>query len=217
MHIFVKTVAAAILAMTATAAHAASATLTPTADGNVQVFGGDDVTTDLATIDFVQSGGLIRNAILEFDLSAIPDLSTITGASLTFTIARFVSNTGGNPASVDLFAYPGDGIVSILDFDAAGTQVFDGTTPFGGVAGDTRVFAFSDLTPVSDALAGDLLTLRLETDSFASVLFAALENATLDPASLSVTYDAPMAPIPLPAGLPLLLAGLGGLALLRRR
>ena len=160
--------------------------LTPTADGDAQTFGGDDVDTTDTVIAFTQSGGLVRNGIMEFDLTSIPNSTTITSATLEITLTRFVSNTGGNPAAIDIFAYDGDGVVDIADYDAAGTQVADASTPVGGVAGDLRSFSLSPLTPFSDALVSDLLTLRIETDSFASINFAAIENATYDAAKLKI-------------------------------
>jgi len=159
--------------------------LMPTADGDVQTFGGDDVDTMSTLIAFTQSGGLVRNGILEFDLSSIPDASLINSATLEITLTRFVSNFG-NPAAIDIFAYVGDGLIDILDFDAVGTQVADTTTPTGGVAGDVRSFSLSPLTLFSDALVDNLLTLRIETDSFASINFASLENTTLDAAKLTI-------------------------------
>ena len=203
------------------AAHAASVTFDPTADGDVQVFGGDDVDSIDDVLSVTQSGGLARNAIFEFDLSSIADDATIDAVTFSFTITRFVSNTGGNPAAVELFAYSGDGVVDIDDFGASATQVVDSTAAGGGSAGDTFDFSFGTVAPVQDALAGDELTVRFETNSFASIALAALENTSFDAATLTVDYTpAPgggPAPVPLPAGLPMLLAGLGAMAWVRRK
>ncbi|SFQ96982.1 VPLPA-CTERM protein sorting domain-containing protein [Poseidonocella sedimentorum] len=201
-------------ALFAGAVNAATVTLSPTADGDVQVHGGDVFNTTDGVLSFVQSGALIRNAIMEFDLSSIVDTATINSATLTITLTQFVSDLGST-AAIDLFAYNGNGAVDIDDYDAAGTQVADTTTPTGGVAGDTRSFSFSTVAPITSALSGNLLTLRLETDNFATIFFGALENTTIDAAALTIDYTGPSA-VPLPAGLPLLLVGLGGLAALRR-
>lgn len=200
----------AILAFSvATTANALSFNINPTVDGDVQVFGGDSVNTTNTGIAFTQSGGLIRNGILEFDLSGIANGSTINSASLDITLTRFVSNTGSNPAAIDVFAYNGDGVVNIADFNAAGTQVVNTTTPQGGSSGDVRSFTFTSVAPIAAALIGDLLTLRIETDSFASILFASLENATLDAALLKINFTEPVVSVvPLPAALPLFGSGL---------
>ena len=194
-------------------AQAASVDLSPTADGDVQTFGGDDVNDSRTHIAFTQSGGLARNGILEFNLSSIADGAIITAARLDITLTRFVSNTGSNPSAIDIIAYNGDGIVDINDYAAAGTQVVDTTTPAGGVSSDVRSFTFDSLAPVTDALMGDLLTLRIETDSFASINFASLENASLNAANLHIEFT----PVPLPAGLPLILSGLALLSGIRRK
>lgn len=197
---------------------AATVDLTPTADGDVQIFGGDSVETTNTAIAFTQSGGLARNAILEFDLSSIANGSTINSVTLDLTLTRFVSNLGSAPAAIDVFAYIGDGVVNIDDFAATGTQVADTSTPHGGTGGDVRSFSLSVASVFTDALVGDLLTLRIETDNFASINFAALENSGFAPANLSIDFTPPST-VPVPAALPLLAAALGlfGFAGWRRR
>jgi len=208
--LFTIAASTAILAFSvSTTANALSIDINPTADGDVQVFGGDSVDTVDTRISFTQSGGLIRNGILEFDLSGIVDGSTINSASLDITLTRFVSNTGSNPAAIDVFAYNGDGVVNIADFNATGTQVVNTTTPQGGSSGDVRSFTFTSVAPIVTALIGDLLTLRIETDSFASIQFASLENTTLSAALLKIDFTEPtISVVPLPAALPLFGSGL---------
>jgi hypothetical protein len=77
-------------------AHGATATLSPTADGDMTTFGGAVVDTTSTTIEFIQSGRNIHNAVLEFNLASIADGSTINRVSLAITLSRFVSNTGSN-------------------------------------------------------------------------------------------------------------------------
>lgn len=166
-------------------AHGATATLTPTADADMTTFGGAVVDTTSTTIEFIQSGRNIHNAVLEFNLTSIADGSTINSVSLAITLSRFVSNTVSNPAATDVFAFAGDAVVDIADY-SGGTQVYDATTAYGGTGGDVRTFVLSDMTTFETLLVGNLLTLRLETDSFARVQFASLENTVFDAAALSV-------------------------------
>ncbi len=155
------------------------ASLNPTADGDIQLFGGTDIDTTDTIIAFTQSGGLIRNAIFEFDLSSIPDGSAINSVSLDMTLTRFVSNVSSNPAAIDIFAF----------------------------AGDVRSFALSPTSFFDGALAADLITIRIETDSFASINIAALENSTFDPVTLNINFE-PADPVPAPAFASLFAGGL---------
>ncbi len=186
----------------------------PTADGDVQTHGGTVINTTGGAVGITQSGALIKNGIFEFDLSSIPDASTINSVTLMVELGRFISNVGSGPAEIDIIAYNGDGVIDVADFDAAGTQVVDTNTPSAGTGGgDMLSFTFTDVTPVFDALAGNLLTLRVETDSFASIQFAALESNDYNPAKLTVDYSA----VPVPGALVFGLTALAGLALTARR
>ncbi len=217
MTIISSVLGAAAAVILAGAAHAATIDLTPTIDGDVQVFGGDDVQTTADKLSMTQSGGLTRNAILEFNLSAIPDSAIINAVDISMVLTRFISNVGGRDVALDVFTYLGDGVVDISDHGASGTQALDTTTAAGGNAGDVRSFSLTDLSTFGAALAGDLLTVRLETESFASWQIAALENGSYDPVTLSIDYTDRISAVPLPAGLPLLLGGLGLLGLTARR
>jgi hypothetical protein len=101
---------------------------------------------------------------------------------------------------------------SLLVSDAGGTLLQSSlvvSSGFGFDAGiDTFGVLFGDLTGTAATTFGD----------FAFVLFSYSADDALDgvysPVSVDVTAD--VAPIPLPASLPLLLAGIGGLAFLPR-
>ncbi|MET1416040.1 VPLPA-CTERM sorting domain-containing protein [Roseibium sp. HPY-6] len=212
-HIF-ATLAALIFP---TSLSAATMTINTVDDGWVQTFGGDTVNTSDTTVSVSQSGGNIFNGIFEFNLAGIDDNATINSVAFEWTNTRFVSNLG-NSAEVDLFAYLGDGTVTVSDFDAAGDQVADTSVSTGGSPGDVTMIAFTDLNMFTTALLGDLLSVRFETDSFASFQIASLENQDWAAARLTVDYTpGPVSAVPLPASGLLLLGALGGVAGLRRR
>ncbi|GGY45644.1 hypothetical protein GCM10007148_13330 [Parvularcula lutaonensis] len=200
-------------------ASAATIQFTATDDGTVKTFGGDSVDTTSDTISVVQSGVNIVNGVLEFDLGAIGPGATVNAASLSLALARPVSNAIGATAEVDIFAYGGDGAVTIADFGAAGTQVFDGSIPTGGSQLDIFNFNLTQLLPLQAQLGG-LLTLRLETDSFASLAFLSMEQGFGAAFSPILTIDftpAPTNPVPIPGALPLFAAGLASLGFARSK
>lgn len=197
-------------------AQGATIELSPIADGDVQTWGGDSVDSTDTFLTVTQSGGLQRQAILEFDLSAVDDAATIISATLEFTLIGGISNIASYPtAAIDIFAFNGDGIVDIGDYSTPGTQVVDTTTPKGGAGGDVRGFGFTELSPIQLALVGNMLTLRIETDSFATINFAALENSIYDQASLTINYS--VAAVPIPPAFLLMASGLALFGGIRRR
>jgi hypothetical protein len=195
---------------------AATVDFTPSADGDITTWGGDNVDTIDTVITVVESGRNITNGILEFDLSSISDTAIINSASLSVTLTRFISNVPSQPtAKIDIFAFNGDGTVNISDYSASGTKVVDTTTPKGGVAGDKLTFDFENLTPINTALAGDLLTLRFETDNYASIAFATSENTNYAAAILSVDYT-DVSAVPVPAAALLFAPAMLGFVALRK-
>lgn len=201
--------AAFLLAVTGPAT-AASLTFNPTADGDVQLFGGASVNTTNPTLFFTQSGGLERRIILEFDLSAIPDTATINSVDLTMSLTTPIIGAF-LPADYDVFAFNGDGVVDAADFSASKTQVVTSTITEPENSGLVIARSFSDLAPVLAALSGNLLTLSVETNSFASGNFVSIDsgNPSSFP-SLSVDFT-PVAAVPIPAALPLAVTGLAAL------
>ncbi len=211
------------------AATAATVNLTTSADGIVQnTHGPVAAVSDLMTLNVVELGGSTYSAaIFEFDLSSIANTSSVTSAAFSFTLAQNVVSPSLPAMAFEVDAYLGDGLIDVSDFSTLGSQVIDDSilASFGGVpgamAGDVLTFGLSSLLTVQNALAGDMLTLRVRpTSAFAFNQFsiAALENTTFGAASLRIeTTAAQTSTVPLPAGLPLLLAGLGALAITRKR
>lgn len=193
------------------------ATFVAVEDGEVQVFGGDTVDTTDVRLTTIQSGGLERNIILEFDIGSIAPGSTIDSASLAIVKDGIFSNTGTD-LPLHLLAYNGDGVIDISDFDAVATNVGDFTINNAPIPanGTEFVFDLSDVAPLQTALdtAAGLLTVRLETDSFATINFASLETATgFAPPELRVTFTA----IPEPASLAILVGATLIFGVRRRR
>ncbi len=222
----------------ATASHASTLNLNPTADGVVTENG--DGTTGLAVstgtdlVPVTQSVFLSTTVAFEFNLTGI-------NQSNVSSVQFVVSTLGGTVASDDnaaifLEGTNGDGSITTDDLSSA----YGGTTP-GTPLGveeldDGVVYAFNaqiiydlDVSTLF-ALAGvdGLVTLRLyisDPDTVAGFNFFSLESAGVDynliedgiqggnPAYLAFN----MAAVPLPAGLPLLLAGLGALGFVARR
>lgn len=188
-------------------------TFSPTADGDTQIFGGDDVETGAARLTMTQSGGLVRNIILEFDLNGLSPGDTINSASLGLVKDGNLSNLGG-PAPIEIFGYVGDGVIDIADFNATATQLATDSIALGQANGTALNFSLSTSTIQSAVDSNGLLTLRLETNSFAVVEFASLETTTgFSPPTLTLDVTS----VPEPSALVLLLSVSLGLCGIRRR
>ncbi len=182
-----------------------------TVDGYVQSSGvlglSTSATNDEVFIDSSMSGeNNVRHGIYEFDLADVPDGATIMAATLQLTTARFISNTGGNPAPVSIYGYTGDGTISTSDYDAAAPTIGFQELPLSAATGATIDFDFSDLTEISAAnnSPGDVFGAGSKTISFVSFRIASLENVNFAPPTLVVTY------VPEPGSTALLLVGLMG-------
>ncbi|WP_176445093.1 VPLPA-CTERM sorting domain-containing protein [Maliponia aquimaris] len=216
---------AACLALSAPAASAATVVLQTTADGAVANGGGPVVAvTNSNTITALRYSSTVQSfAIFEFDLSGIADTSTIDSAVFGYVNGSIGAAFGGL-ASYQVDAFLGDGTVDVADFSTPGVSVGTGQVAVGpGVLGTSDTMTLTAGPIFQSALAGNLLTLRIGTTvPFQQIQFAALESTIYANATLTLgttPFVPPPQPglVPLPAGLPLLLSGLGVIGLLRRR
>ena len=163
----------------------------------------------------------------------VPHEATIADGEALFIEAEFfrISFLFGND-TVTLQILSLDSDVSSLSFWSAGDDVFNGlrltvTDPeFPGLASvglteTVGVVGISDPAsrPVAALDGPNVLVLDLQDLGFATQFFLTGTDPIPGSATFTVTFAGgeTAAPIPLPAGLPLLLAGLGGLELMARR
>ncbi|MEM8834499.1 MAG: hypothetical protein AAGD00_01640 [Planctomycetota bacterium] len=188
----------------------------PVDDGNIQFSGalGFETVTDESTLRFSRSGNNnVRNAVLEFSLAMLPSDATITGAVFQFETAGLLSNVGGAPAPVEAFVFAGDGSVTDDDHQNLTEGLAAGSIelPTGSA---TPIGSFIELTldpSVIQSVVNDgasFLTLRLQTQNFATVSLRSLE--TDEPKGVLPTLL--LAYIPAPGAF-----GLAGVALLTAR
>lgn len=197
-----------------TTAEAQLMTFNPTADGDTQIFGGDFVDTSAARLGILQSGGNIRNSILEFDLSSLGSGDIVTSAVLGLVKDGSLSNLGG-PVPIEIFGYLGDGVIDIADHNAVATQLATGSIALGQANGTALSFSLGTPTIQSAIDASGLLTIRLETNNFATVNFASLETTTaFSPPTLTLGVASS---VPEPSALALLLSASIGFCGIRRR
>lgn len=160
------------------------------------------------------NGAVSGNALAE-SLDASPTTILLDlGAQIVATV------TGGPSLSVTVNP------VSNQTFNAS---AYDGTIDFGGTSGVTYNGIGgldSDFSVLTSGLAGfignGMISIGLtgtgtSTASGAGNLITQFSTNAAAEATVTYTYTPPTSEVPLPAGLPLLLAGLGGLALVRRR
>lgn len=208
---------------------AATVSLAPTVDGSVIQNGGAAFGTD-STSDGVLlqvSGPLSQIGVFEFDLSSI-NLAAVTAAEFVVAQAGPHLQAPGGITHFFLEGYGGDGAVTISDLSAAGTLL--GAFDIGDLnaGGFNTEWSFGIDPLFFLGLGGGLVTLRLgvsDPDGFTGLSIFTNESEFIDrnvilpgvqggtPPRLNFTVAA----VPLPASLPLLLAGLGGMVMLRRR
>ena len=141
--------------------------------------------------------------------------TTLGGGTLT------IATTGTGFDGIDLGSSTGE----FMDVDLAGTDpgrfecgvANDGGTLISGATGDDNCLFSFDLTVTQGALgaaiADGAATVTLAMGQTVDFFFG--EGA--DEIAVTLQYEEGSAVVPLPASLPFLLAGLGGLALIARR
>ena len=161
-------------------------------------------------------------------IDTVATFSTITGTITLFDLVAFAGNPATYIAPVVTFDQ-----FAVSEFEGAPTWLFienDGYlgkdtigTLGGTVEGDN--FGFSLVDDQGSALMSAAVPANLNLSDFeaADFFFSTIDRSnpqlprSLDFVLYSITSLTPLSDIPLPAGLPLLGAGLLGLGLLRRR
>ncbi|MFW2542146.1 choice-of-anchor E domain-containing protein [Primorskyibacter sp. 2E107] len=171
----------------------------------------------LGTLDSVSlslTGSVDGDANAE-SLDGAPAVITLSlSATITASVAGFPGlSVDVNPLSSSIF----------------NATSFDGTIDFGGTSGvsysgltasdsDTSVFT-SGLSPFigNGTFSLDLSAVGASSGSGAGNLITQFFTDAGATASVTYNYTPPISEVPLPAGAPLLIGALGGLALVRRR
>ena len=179
----------------------------------------------------------MRKGILGMALVALLALvrAEPAGASLVFTFSfNNALNGGGHVTGVISGLNEGTGAASSVEVTSnsagfgvaeyAPTAAINSWTVTGGLITDYKFFSLGNVNPATDA------TLFFDASSFNGLSFRAglsntphsvvLGNDNVDSSDIGLAIGAsagPSAEVPLPATLPLLVAGLAGLAYLRRR
>ena len=173
--------AVAVGVLAASPAAAALITLAPIADGWVKLFGTDELVTAGDPLRLFTSGGLQKRVILEFDLGAIPEGSTIDSAVLAVVRNGTFSVTAPPVAlAIHLSGYSGDGVVTFGDYDTAGTSLGVFSEVETQPNGTEFSWSLTSVDPLQDALdsANDLLTIRAVATNIGILHLVSLETAT---------------------------------------
>ncbi|MEM1079723.1 MAG: VPLPA-CTERM sorting domain-containing protein [Pseudomonadota bacterium] len=150
-----------------------------------------------SSVDLEVNGAAIQSA-------GMPTNNRLTQVQLGGGTDAFISELAGGYADT---GNPGI-IVADVDLEIRGLEIFDQTSALFSSLQDGQSFTEDDIGFIS-------LVINYENQPALGATILRLGNFD----SIRVTVSDPMAPapIPLPAGMPLILLGLGGLALARRR
>ena len=141
-------------------------------------------------IDFV---GIDRRAILEYNISAIPDNADVTDAKIVFDVNLFTSSNDGTSAQPVLYGYGGNGTAELADAFNTSRQI--GVSPpvqdLGSITVDVDHQYIESLLGVSNYFGVAMLG---DNDSH-QFGFGALEySPTYTPATLMLSYAVPPNP-----------------------
>ena len=189
--------AALMLAFTTLGANADTMEIVAIADATVDSNGalGQEIIEDAESIETSMSGGSnISDGLYEFDLGPIPAGATIESATLHFRTAFLVANTSSE-APIEIFGFTGNGTLELSDQANSGAVLAATSFPAPTPANTNLEIELTNLIPlntvISDGNSNDFLTVRSETENFATFRFDSLESGDADavPATLVVTYS----------------------------
>lgn len=200
---------------TAVAAALAMGTAAGAATLDFETYAAGDVLTDL-TVDGI-GVEIVVDSNGAFDQAMIFDTDNPTGGD-TDLAAPFTNGSGGTLSPGKVLIISEDGDSSDPDDEGRGGKI---TFNFDRLVRVTGFDVFDDVSLVASTLGGDMVSVVLGADNMFSSVAVSWNNVT------SLTFDfgrqsgaidnIQISAVPLPAGLPMLVAGLGGLFLHRRR
>ena len=172
-------------------------------DAGIQSSGVKGITvfdSNPAVLTARSGGSNIRHGAFVFDLSSVPDSTSVTSAALRVVTTNLISNTQAT-ATISYHGYASDGTIDETDFGTPASQsstlLAEPTYPTaaaGPDAGTPLTITLDNLTPLQQAITNgsDFFTVRSETVNFVTFSVASLEN-TDDRAAveLIVNYDLP--------------------------
>lgn len=186
-----------VVGLSAQATYASLINLSPVDDGIIttNALGFWKSNTTSSTLHLSRSGSIVEYGILEFDFAQIPDLATLTGATLHLTTASIITNPGNVPATLYVYGFIGNGVVANGDQYAAATLLASDTYQTGaGNSPPTNTplsLSFNNIDLLANAASGDnFLTLRLYVPSYVTLPVYSSEATTeAYRPYLSIGYD----------------------------
>lgn len=170
---------------------------------------------------FMAFSGSAQAAVIDL-VNATNDGTTLTATDAVITAGPFTALKVGDFIDNSVCPLGGEGcngIMTVLfNFDVANVKFDYGFGNLGDSSSLTilnsvnAILGFLNLTSTEDVATADLSSFG----TIRSILFNNTASSGAGYAFGNISYD-PASVVPLPGSLPLLLAGLGGLALLRRR